>query len=824
MTTPAISASSSTASADLPTFDPVPALAEELTLPGRGVAAVVQLLAEGATVPFIARYRKELTGGLDEVQIRAIEERRTYLIEMEAQRRTVLESIHAQGKLTPELRNRILACSTKAALDDLYLPYKPKRRTRAMIARERGLEPLALSMLAQDQSVDPRTAALAFVDIAKEVADVDAALQGARDIVAEIVAENADVRALARVAFVEEGVLAATVVADKKNERTKFEDYYDHTEAVAKMPSHRYLAIRRGEKEGVIRAAITVETERMLPRIERTMKVDAQSPWAGEICTAVADAWKRLLAPSVENDVRVDLKMKADRDAVEVFAENLKHLLLAAPLGGKAVVGIDPGLRSGCKVAAVDATGKFLDTIVIFPSQGEGQAARGKRELTAFLTKYKPMAIAVGNGTGGREAETFTREVVREAKMDGTIVVSVSEAGASVYSASDVAREEFPELDLTIRGAISIARRLQDPLAELVKVEPKAIGVGQYQHDVHQPLLIRKLGEVIESCVNAVGVELNTASAPLLSFVSGIGPALAKKIVVHREEHGAFATRDDVMKVPGLGPKAFVLAAGFLRVRGSKNPLDASAVHPERYALVERIATDMGLPLASLVGDAARVDAIDVPSYVGKFAAEGVGEPTLRDIVAELRKPGRDPRASFEPPKFRDDVQTLNDLKEGMVLEGVVTNVTAFGAFVDVGVHQDGLVHISQLSDRFIKDPREAVKVGDKLSVRVMEVDLVRQRIALSAKSQDATHKVGGAHGVRPADAQQRGPGQTQGQAQRPQGQAQRPQGQAQRPQGQAQSGGGRPEDRGGRGGEPQRPTLASKFTNNPFANLSPKK
>jgi uncharacterized protein len=794
MTTPAVSASTSTASASLPPFDPVPALAEELSLPGRGVAAVVQLLAEGATVPFIARYRKELTGGLDEVQIRAIEERRTYLVELEAQRRTVLESIHSQGKLTPELRARILACATKAALDDLYLPYKPKRRTRAMIARERGLEPLALAILAQEGSGEPHAAAQAFVDLGKEVPDVAAALQGARDIVAETVAEKAEVRAMARAAFMDEGVLAATVVADKKNERTKFEDYYDHTEAVAKMPSHRFLAIRRGEKEGVLRAAITVDAERMLPRIERAMKLDRGSPWAEELETAIADAWKRLLSPSVENDVRVDLKMKADRDAVEVFADNMRNLLLAAPLGGKAVVGIDPGLRTGCKVAAVDATGKFLDTIVIYPSQGDAQAARAKRDLAAFLAKHKPLAIAVGNGTGGRETESFAREVVRESKLDGTIVVAVSEAGASVYSASDVAREEFPDLDLTIRGAISIARRLQDPLAELVKVEPKAIGVGQYQHDVHQPLLVRKLGEVIESCVNAVGVELNTASAPLLSYVSGIGPALAKKIVVHREAHGAFGSRDDVMKVPGLGPKAFVLAAGFLRVRGSTNPLDASAVHPERYALVERIAADMGVPLGSLVGDAARADAIDVPSYVGKFASEGVGEPTLRDIVAELRKPGRDPRAGFEPPKFRDDVQTLNDLVVGMVLEGVVTNVTAFGAFVDVGVHQDGLVHISQLSDRFIKDPREAVKVGDKLKVRVLEVDLVRSRIALSAKSGAPTGDAPGAHGGRPAEAQR--------------GQPQR----------------GQPPAPRGAKTEPLRPTLASKFTNNPFANLSPKK
>jgi uncharacterized protein len=785
-------------------FDPVPALAAELSLPPRGVAAVVQLLSEGATVPFIARYRKELTGGLDEVQIRAIEERRAYLVELEAQRKTVLESIEAQGKLTPELRAKIAACTTKAALEDLYLPYKPKRRTRAMIARERGLGPLAERILAQVREGDPSAEAAAFVDAAKEVPDASAALAGARDIVAEVVAEHAEVRALCREAFTRDGVLRCRVVADKKGERTKFEDYYEHDEPAATIPSHRFLAIRRGEKEGILRAGIEVDAERVLPAIERVMGLDAGSPWAGELRAAVADAWKRLLSPSVENDVRVDLKMRADREAVEVFADNLRHLLLAAPLGARPVVGIDPGLRTGCKVVAVDATGKYLESIVVYPSQGPAQAERARRDLAAFLRKHRPAAVAVGNGTGGRETEQFAREVAREEKLDGVVIVPVSEAGASVYSASDVAREEFPDLDLTLRGAISIARRLQDPLAELVKIDPKSIGVGQYQHDVHQPLLARKLGEVVESCVNAVGVELNTASAPLLAYVSGIGPSLAKKIVAHREAQGAFASRDDVMKVPGLGPKAFVLAAGFLRVRGAKNPLDASAVHPERYAIVEKIAAEMGVDLGALVGDTALADRIDVRRYAERFAAEGVGEPTLRDIVAELKKPGRDPRAAFEPPRFREDVSTLADLQEGMSLEGVVTNVTAFGAFVDVGVHQDGLVHVSQLADRFVKDPREVVKVGDKLRVRVLEVDLVRKRIALSARS-DAAGREGASGAGR--EASDRGARDRAGSGARHASAGAGKGGQAR-----TSSGGGAPSPT---------PTLASRFSNNPFARLA---
>ena len=709
-------------------FDPVPSIAVELSIAPANVAAAVKLLAEGATVPFIARYRKEVTGGLDEVQIRAIEERRAYLLELDERRRAILASIEEQGKLTAELRAKIEACTTKAALEDLYLPYKPKRRTRAMIARERGLEPLALRILEQPAIGDPRAEAAAFVK--GEVEDAEAALSGARDIVAELVAESADVRALVREAFEKRGVLKVEAVKSKINGPTKFEQYYEFSEPVATIPSHRFLAIRRGEGEGILRAWIEVDAEELERRIAAMQKLDGRSPFADELRLAVRDALKRLLAPSVENDVRVEVKMRSDRAAVEVFADNLQNLLLAAPLGTRKVIGVDPGLRTGCKCAAVDATGKLIGHVTIYPTQRPDQAAR---ELAAFVREHRPEAIAVGNGTGGRETESFVREALREAGLDA-IVVSVSEAGASVYSASDVAREEFPDLDLTVRGAISIARRLQDPLAELVKIDPKAIGVGQYQHDVHQPMLARKLAEVVESCVNKVGVELNTASAPLLSHVAGIGERLAKKIVQHRDQNGPFASRKALLEVSGLGPKAFEQCAGFVRVRGGAHPLDASAVHPERYALVERIAKDLGQPLASLVGNGEAARKIDVKRYVG----EGVGEPTLRDIVGELDKPGRDPRAAFEPPKFRDDVRELTDLRPGMVLEGVVTNVTDFGAFVDVGVHQDGLVHVSKLADKFVRDPREVVKVGDKLTVKVLEVDLARRRISLSARKDDA--------------------------------------------------------------------------------------
>ncbi len=714
-----------------PTFDPIPQLAKELQLPPHGVEAVLKLFDEGGTVPFIARYRKEATGALDEVQIRAIEERRGYLVELEQRRQAILKEIGDQGKLTDQLKARILACGVKAELEDLYLPYKPKRRTRATIARERGLEPLALRILAQPDEGDPQAEAAALVDPEKEVPDAAAALAGARDIAAEVISESAEVRGLVRQAFAGEGMLVAEMHPEVEGQRTKFEQYYGFREKVAEIPSHRFLALRRGEREKALRVELEADAERLTARVLDRVGLRPASPFAGELRVAAGDAYGRLLASSVETDMRIELKQRSDIAAVDIFASNLRNLLLAAPLGARPVVGIDPGVRTGCKCAALDPTGKFLESITIFISQGEAKAERAERELLAFLERHRPFAIAVGNGTGGRETEAFVRKLLAARDLRQMVMVQVSEAGASVYSASDIAREEFPELDVTVRGAISIARRLQDPLAELVKIDPKAIGVGKYQHDVHQPLLQRKLDEVVESCVNQVGVEVNTASAPLLARVAGIGPKLAHKIVSHRDEHGAFPSRRALLKVSGLGPRTFEQAAGFLRVRGGEHPLDVSAVHPERYDLVARIAGDLGVELPALVGNAELAGRIEVARYVG----EGVGEPTLRDIVEELRKPGRDPRETFEPPKFRDDVMTLEDLRPGMSLEGVVTNVTAFGAFVDVGVHQDGLVHISQLADRFVKDPSEVVQVGDKLQVRVLEVDLERKRISLTARS-----------------------------------------------------------------------------------------
>ncbi|MFZ4734502.1 MAG: Tex family protein [Bradymonadia bacterium] len=732
-------------------FDVVPFLAAELQLPPHGVAAVTKLLAEGSTVPFIARYRKEATGGLDEVQIRAIEERGLYLRELEERRVAVLASIAEQGKLTAELTARISACTTKAQLEDLYLPFKPKRRTKATIARERGLEPLALRILEQPRIGDPRAEAAAYVRPEGEVLDAEAALAGARDIVAERVSEDADVRTFVRETFSRHGVVVSERVPEKTQAPTKFEAYYEHREPVATIPSHRFLAIRRGEREGFLQVEVAVEAERVLPFIEGRFGLDARSPFAPELARAVADAFKRLLAPSVETDVRVELKQRSDLEAVQVFATNLRALLLTAPLGARAVLGVDPGIRTGCKCAAVDLTGRFLETITVYPT---GQAARAAQDFAAFVRKHPPYAIAVGNGTAGRETEAFVRATLKEAGLSDTIVVLVNESGASVYSASDVAREEFPDLDLTIRGAISIARRLQDPLAELVKIDPKAIGVGQYQHDVHGPLLQKKLEEVVESCVNHVGVDLNTASAPLLAQVAGIGPSTAKKIVRHRESHGPFESRAALLQVSGLGPKTFEQCAGFLRIRTGAHPLDASAVHPERYALVERMAVDLGVGLVQLVGNAAQVDRIPL----GRYISPEVGEPTLRDIAAELKKPGRDPRDTFEPPRFRDDVHTLEDLKPDMVLEGVVTNVTAFGAFVDLGVHQDGLVHVSQLSDKFVSDPAQVVRAGDRLKVRVLSIDLPRKRISLTARMSETSKTVAAESGPGARPNEGRGP------------------------------------------------------------------
>ena len=728
-------------------LDLVPALAARLSLPPPSIAAVLAMLDEGNTVPFIARYRKERTGNLDEVQIRAIEEAREYLVDLESRRAAIIASVNEQGKMTPELEAKLAAATTKAELEDLYAPYRQRRKTRASVAREKGLEPLAQKILNQVADGDPAADAAAFVN--ENVATADDALAGARDIVAEVIADTAEVRTWLRRMYSEHGELASTVVAGKDAEPTKFEQYYNYQEAVSTIPSHRFLAIRRGEAEGVLRAHVKIDEEKVEAGIQRLVRAklpegNATSPWVEQLALAISDARKRLLAPSVENDVRAELKQKSDGAAVDVFAQNLRNLMLAAPLGASAVIGVDPGLRTGCKCAAIDATGKFLGTVTVYITQGEGALAKAKDDFIAFVKKFTPRAIAVGNGTGGREAEAFVKKTLADAGMvpgrEGPIVVQVNEAGASVYSASDLAREEFPELDLTIRGAISIARRLQDPLAELVKIEPKSIGVGQYQHDVHQPLLGKKLGDVVESCVNHVGVELNTASAMLLGYVAGIGKSLAKKIVLHRDANGAFASRAKLLDVAGLGPKAFEQAAGFLRIAGATNPLDGSAVHPERYPLVEKMASDLGVGLPELIGNQELVDKIDLSKYV----TPEVGEPTLKDIVAELRKPGRDPRAEFAPPAFRDDVTGMEHLKPGMQLEGVVTNVTAFGAFVDIGVHNDGLVHVSQLSDQFVADPSAVVKVGQKLTVRVLDVDLARKRISLTAKKPQQQQQQGG--------------------------------------------------------------------------------
>lgn len=696
----------------------------EVGASSRQISAVEKLLGEGNTVPFIARYRKEMHGNLDEVAIGKIQERLTYYTELESRKETILKSIADQEKLTPELEKKIRECYQKSALEDLYQPYKPKRRTRAQVAKEKGFGPLAESIWDGDE--------------ASALAASDEDLQFARDIIAERVADMANVRGYIRQLFATKSTVKSEVASPKPTEPTKFEQYYEFSESISTIPSHRYLAIRRGQKEGVLWVKLELDKELALEGImdlvsKETSGVSPRGVCERQITLAAEDAYKRLLAPSCEVDVTVDKKMEADRAAVEVFAENLRHLLLAAPLGEKAVLAIDPGIRTGCKVAMMDSTGKYLGKTVIYPQQNPQEAAKA---IAMIVNKYRPEAVAVGNGTAGRETETFVRQTLKKLhdqhpEIPTPMVVSVSESGASVYSASEIARKEFPDLDLTVRGAISIGRRLQDPLAELVKIDPKAIGVGQYQHDVHQPLLGSKLDEVVVSCVNGVGVELNTASAPLLERVSGVGASLAKAIVEWRNENGKFTSREDLKKVKGLGSKAFEQCAGFLRIRGAKNPLDSSAVHPERYELVNRMALDMGVGLGELVGNQSLASKINIRNYI----TNEVGEPTLKDIVSELAKPGRDPRAVFEPPKFRDDVTKIEDVREGMKLEGVVTNVTAFGAFVDIGVHQDGLIHLSELSDNFVTDPASVVKAGDRLKVTVIGVDLARQRISLSAKT-----------------------------------------------------------------------------------------
>lgn len=704
-------------------------ITEESGLKPFQIENTVALLREGATIPFIARYRKERTGELDEVALRDIEDRFSYFTELEERKLTVLRSIEEQGKLTPELTTRIVETRLKTELEDLYLPYKPKRRTKATIARERGLEPLADLIAARELTTGtPQDAALPFVDPERGVPDAAAALEGAGHILAERIAEDADLRAYVRRLTGEQGSLASRVASDKKDAVTKFEMYYDFQEPLKDIPSHRMLAMRRGEKEEVLFLAIVAPVEEILSSL-KVRFVRSAGIFGPFLERVVEDAYKRLMAPSIEVELRLEAKQKADEAAIRVFADNLRNLLLAPPAGGKRVLGIDPGMRTGCKLAAVDETGRFLGHAVIFPHTGEGKAEAARRDLVRFLEIHDCGMVAVGNGTGGRETEQFVREVLSAAGK-GVQVVMVNEAGASVYSASEIARDEFPELDLTVRGAISIARRLQDPLAELVKIDPKSIGVGQYQHDVNQTQLKKSLDAVVESCVNYVGVDLNTASRALLSYVSGLGPSLAGAIVRHRDENGPFAERAALMAVPRFGAKAFEQSAGFLRIRDGIHPLDATAVHPERYALVETMAADLSVPLAELAKNPSLAGRIDLSRYV----TESVGLPTLRDILEELKKPGRDPRKEFQAAAFRDDVREMSDLKEGMVLQGVVTNVTAFGAFVDVGVHQDGLVHVSHLAERFVKDPHEAVSAGQVVKVKVLAVDRERKRISLSIR------------------------------------------------------------------------------------------
>lgn len=702
----------------------------EATGLGRGqVQNCVELLQGGATVPFIARYRKEMTGELDEVRIRDVEQQYVYFRELGERKLTVLNSIEEQGKLTPELRQRIEASSKKTEVEDLYLPFKPKRRTKAIIARERGLEPLADIMAAQELlSGTAEEAAAPFVNVELEVPDAAAALEGAGHILAERLSDDADSRGVVRRLTAEQGVIASRVAADKKEQVTKFEMYYDYQEPLREVPSHRMLAMRRGEKEEVLYLSIIAPQEQILAGLKSRL-IKGQSVFKAFLERVVEDAYKRLIAPSIEVELRLDSKERADEAAIAVFAQNLRNLLLAPPAGGKRVLGIDPGFRTGSKLAALDATGRFLEHVTIYPHTGEARIPQARQELLRLVETYDIEMIAVGNGTAGREMEIFSRETLAGAGRQ-IPVVSVSEAGASVYSASEIAREEFPDLDLTVRGAISIGRRLQDPLGELVKIDPKSIGVGQYQHDVNQSMLKKALDGVVESCVNYVGVDLNTASWALLSYVSGLGPSLAKAITRYRDQNGPFSSRTTLMNVPRFGAKAFEQAAGFLRIRNGGHPLDNSAVHPERYALVESMARDLGVSLGQLVADPALTKRVDPKRYL----SDGVGLPTLNDILEELKKPGRDPRSQFQTAEFRDDIREIEDLREGMVLQGVVTNVTAFGAFVDIGVHQDGLVHVSELSNRFVKDPSEVVRAGQRVRVRVISVDRARNRIGLSMK------------------------------------------------------------------------------------------
>ncbi len=702
-------------------------IASELSIAVKQVTATVELLDNGATVPFLARYRKEVTGGLDEVVITAIRDRVAQLRELDKRRKAILSSLEEQGKLTDLLQGQIDAAATMTELEDLYLPYRPKRRTKAMIAKERGLEPLAERLWAQDATLDVFAEAANYLNPEQHVETVDDAVAGARDIMAEWINEDQQARVAMRTLYLEQGLFKTTGVRGKDVQGSKYRDYVEWEEPVATAPSHRVLAMRRGEQEGYLTFRVVVSEPEALAILSRLF-LKGSSQASAQVTMAIHDCLIRLLSLSMETEARLQTKIKADETAIDVFAHNVQQLLMASPLGHKAVLAIDPGFRTGCKVVCLDRQGTLQHTDLIYPHQGPGGVAKAGDTIQSLVTRFHIEAIAIGNGTAGRETETFLRSL----QLPSTIpIVMVNESGASIYSASAVAREEFPDQDITVRGAVSIGRRLMDPLAELVKIDPKAIGVGQYQHDVDQGILKQRLQDVVISCVNRVGVDVNMASPQLLTAVSGVGPQLATNIVAYRQENGPFKSRTALKNVPRLGAKAFEQAAGFLRIMNGDHPLDASAVHPERYAVVKTMAADLGCTVKDLMSDQDRQRAIDLNQYI----TDEVGKPTLTDILTELAKPGRDPRQQFEAVKFDDGVQSIEQVTPGMVLTGVVTNVTAFGAFVDVGVHQDGLVHISQLANKFVSDPNTIVQVNQQVKVTVLEVDIPRKRISLSMKA-----------------------------------------------------------------------------------------
>ena len=723
-------------------------ISEELNLEEWRVAKALELMDQGGTIPFIARYRKDQTGTLNEIELRDIQHRREYLQEIEDRKSTILKSIEEQGKLTPELKTKIESCKDKTLLEDLYAPYKPKKRTRATIAKECGLEPLARIIMAQEETSNtPEEIGRIYLSEEKGLADPKAAIAGACDILAEELADNATYRQYLRAQIEKEGVMTSKVRKEFEKQDTKFKNYYEFSEPVAKIPSHRMLALRRGEKEKVLRLSVEMPDEALVSYLQRQV-IKGESIWKPYLEEMCKDAWERLLKTSLESEVRLILKDKAEEEAFKVFSKNLQDVLLAPPAGHKAVLALDPGFRTGCKVAVLDKNGKFIDHGVIFPHEPQKRVAEAGDYIAALVEKYDVDLIAIGNGTASRETDAFVADMSHKFKGKKPARVIVSEAGASVYSASPIAIQEFPNEDVTTRGAISIGRRLQDPLAELVKVDPQSIGVGQYQHDVNQRELKKRLDEVVESCVNMVGVDLNSASAPLLTHVAGVSATLAENVVKYREENGAFKTRQDVLKVKGFGPKAFEQSAGFLRIPGAENPLDCSAVHPENYELVERMAAKAGVAVKDLVGNASAIKSLSPD----EFLSDSVGKHTLEDIFAELEKPSRDPRKEFHYAKFDDKIKSINDLVTGSWMEGVVTNVANFGAFVDIGVHQDGLVHVSEISDKFVEDAKTVLTVGDVVKVRVLGVDAGQKRISLSMKSEQVDGVAGAgraSHGPR---------------------------------------------------------------------------